>query len=319
MSKSGKVFYFVVDIGGNNIEHAVASWNSDCSGKIQLEKRRKFPTPKFEDFAIEEAQERLYDLIVSQYDEASKHYGALAGIAISSPGAVDPVKGIIIGASAVEYLKEAKIEEALSERLNTPVAVDNDGNCAAWSLVASGKNKRYPSSLLCVVGIFETGIGGGIVINGSVYRGKYYHGGEHIGDAAVPNEHDENWHGAASIEALLKMANKNHASSSVDKVEVAKELFRIVNTVGDAKLATVLDEWYNNVALMLIQVQNTYAPEKIFIGGSISECHGLVGSIRKKIEEIDPIHMPEISKLFDGGNARLIGAVYHFRQMHQES
>ena len=141
------------DRGGTAVKYACSDENGNLTG------HGSFPTP-------ESGLEALLDQMRSVYEAASAA-APLAGIAISSPGAVDGKEGVVRGISAISYIHEIPIVKMIRERLDgLPVSIENDANCVAlgemWLGAAKGK-RNFAS----VVG--GTGIGGAVVINAVSY------------------------------------------------------------------------------------------------------------------------------------------------------
>lgn len=101
--------------------------------------------------------------------------GDITGVAISSPGMVDQITGIIRGASAVPYIHNFPIVAELNNRFELPVAIENDANCAALAEVHAGAARDVRDAVFIVLG---TGVGGAVVLNRQVRHGQHLLGGE---------------------------------------------------------------------------------------------------------------------------------------------
>ena len=107
--------------------------------------------------------------------EKHKILGLVDGVAISAPGAVDDKKGIIGGCSAVPYIHDFFIQKELETLFELPVSLENDVNCAALAEVFKGAAKDVDHALFIVIG---TGIGGAIIQNRKLHKGRNLFGGE---------------------------------------------------------------------------------------------------------------------------------------------
>jgi glucokinase len=108
--------------------------------------------------------------------------GALNAVAAGAPGITDVDSGVVIATSYLMGWQDVPLRLLLEDALNAPVVVDNDVNLAAvgenWAGVAQGA----PDFVFIGIG---TGVGAGIVLNGSPYRGPGWAAGE-IGYMLVP-------------------------------------------------------------------------------------------------------------------------------------
>jgi glucokinase len=99
----------------------------------------------------------------------------LVAAGLGTPGFVDIETGMLTGSENIPGMQETPIFRLLSEGLGVPAFVDNDANCAAAGELAFGAGSRFSSFLLATVG---TGIGGGLVLGGRLWRGARGFAGE---------------------------------------------------------------------------------------------------------------------------------------------
>jgi glucokinase len=112
-----------------------------------------------------EDQERLVDQIAGAIEDARTEDTRAVGIGV--PSLVEFATGRI--ASSVNIpLRDVPLRELLSERCGLPVYVDNDATCAALAEAFEDGKMTCEHLVLFTVG---TGVGGGLVLNGRVYRG----------------------------------------------------------------------------------------------------------------------------------------------------
>ena len=146
-----------IDVGGTKIYNTII----DESGKIvgEIEKR---PTPK----TFEEIKTVFNDII-------SKYEDDVDVIAFATCGAVNNENTGILGSTgniAKEY--PSMDFKSLSSK---PVFVENDANAAAWAEHVIGASKGMPYSVMLTLG---TGVGGGIILDNKLYKGKSGAAGE---------------------------------------------------------------------------------------------------------------------------------------------
>ena len=95
-------------------------------------------------------------------------------IGIGIPGAVDRDRGFVIRTANVP-LDGFDLAAFFAERTSVPIRLDNDANCAALGEAVAGAAKGVKN---CITVTLGTGVGGGIIIDGKIYSGFNFAGGE---------------------------------------------------------------------------------------------------------------------------------------------
>src|SRR6266446_372758 len=151
---------FAADLGGTNLRAATV----DQNGKIHF--RLKQNTPQ-----AEKPDEILRALVsaVAQCQVQSKAAGdCIRAVSVVVPGTVNVLRGVVMKAPNVASLDGFCLTAALKRELNLPAIIENDANAAAvgemWQGAARGKR-----SVVCVT--LGTGVGGGIILDGKLWRG----------------------------------------------------------------------------------------------------------------------------------------------------
>jgi glucokinase len=149
-----------VDVGGTKIASGVV----DEEGKIlDLLKR---PTP-----AANAAG--TIEVISAAVNELSARNDVEA-VGIGAAGFVDESRSAVLFAPNLAWRNEP-VARKVEDRTGLPVVVENDANAAAWAEATMGAGRGQDHVVLITVG---TGIGGGIVVNGGLYRGRWGMAGE---------------------------------------------------------------------------------------------------------------------------------------------
>src|SRR5438105_15831004 len=143
-----------VDVGGTKI---LAIAVEETGRRVGKEVRR--PTPR--------GTTALLDAIVGVISEVRTSAGEIDAVGLGIPGLVDRAGRLAIGPN-LPGIAGVPFRDELQERLHLPVAVDNDATCATWAEVRLGAAKGSQEAFLVTLG---TGIGGGIVMGGSLQRG----------------------------------------------------------------------------------------------------------------------------------------------------
>jgi glucokinase len=115
--------------------------------------------------------------VINEADIKEKHIEA---VCLGVPGSVNPYTGVI-GLAPNLGLKDFNIKEKLQERVSIPVLVENDVNLGALGIKNFGVGKKAVNMLAVFIG---TGIGGGLILEGKIYRGSKFVAGE-IGHVLV--------------------------------------------------------------------------------------------------------------------------------------
>ncbi len=141
-----------VDLGGTKILAAVI----DLSGRIEYQIER--PTPV-------DSQEEMIDALVDAVLELRAADTDAVGFGV--PARIDSRTGVALGAVNTP-LGDIVLEDVLSSRIGLPVGVINDGSAAALAEFLHGAGRGTRDLVLLTLG---TGVGGGIVLDGQLYRG----------------------------------------------------------------------------------------------------------------------------------------------------
>lgn len=240
--------------------------------------------------------------VLNKTSELIKSY-KIDGVAISTCGVVDFENGSIHYANDIipEYTG-INFKKEFLEKFNLNCEIENDVN--AFSL---SEKLKYPNDdyLMITVG---TGIGGGIVANGKLLHGFSLTAGEFgnmiIDDSFLP------WEKLASMSSLVKAGiNANLPISN------GKELFELYDNKNEIAI-TIIDHFYNKLAIGICNLAYVLNPKYIFIGGGISNRKNFIDELTIYINKIKndayfgkTIILP-CSHQNDGG---LIGALVNYK------
>jgi glucokinase len=191
--------------------------------------------------------------------------------------------GEILYSPNLPTIREAPLQDALAAATRHPLVVDNDANVATRGEVAYGAARGLRHALLVTLG---TGIGGGMLLDGELYRGAHGFGGE-IGHITVERGGPlcacgelGHWEAIASGSALGRMARERIergggarilAAANGDVDEVTGVHVDTAARAGDAEAGAVLGEYADNVAIGLAALANVLDPEVIVIAGGLVE------------------------------------------------
>ena len=111
--------------------------------------------------------QRVLDELTEEIEDALEARPDAAGVGIGVPATIDRKRGVAIRGVNLK-LENVPVRDVLSERLQVPVSLDNDANLAALAEHRFGAARGTKVAVLLTLG---TGIGGGIIIDGELFRG----------------------------------------------------------------------------------------------------------------------------------------------------
>ena len=158
-----------VDVGGTKVAAGVV----DEDGSVLVSTRR--PTPS-------SSPEHVEETIAAVVTELRREHDVDA-IGIGAAGFIDAERSTVLFAPNLAWRNEP-LRDAVSKLVDLPVVVENDANAAAWAEHRFGAGRGEPDLVCVTVG---TGIGGGIVLDGRLHRGRHGIGAELGHMQVVPN------------------------------------------------------------------------------------------------------------------------------------
>lgn len=158
-----------IDVGGTKIAGGVVDEHGAIVESLRVE------SPATDAEAIEEAIAGLVTDLRSRHD--------IATVGVGAAGYIDKARAVVLFAPNVAWRNE-DLKGELEKRIDLPVVIENDANAAAWGEFVYGAGHDVDDLLLVTVG---TGVGGGLVLGGEVYRGANGVGAEIGHMRVVPN------------------------------------------------------------------------------------------------------------------------------------
>ncbi len=266
------MYYLGIDLGGTNIAVGVI----DAKGTLLA------------DLSVPTKAERHFSEIVKDMATASTRVieksvlkiSDIKAVGIGSPGSIDSENGICRHANNIN-MNNAPLVKEFRKYLDIPVTLENDANAAAY-----GEYKINGGGADSFVFItLGTGIGGGVIINGKLYKGFNGVGAE-LGHTVICSGGNlctcgrkGCWEAYASVTALINQTrdaiSKNPQSlmaqiSKEDGTVNGKTAF-IAAKNGDMAATEVLNKYFEYIGEGLTNIVNIFQPDKIVIGGNISK------------------------------------------------
>lgn len=282
------------DIGGSAVKYGV--WERD-----HLQEQGSFTTPE----TWEEMKDNLHSV-----KKSLEETHTIEGVAFSAPGAVNQAERRIDGVSAVSYIHENPVYDELETLFKLPISIENDANSAALAEVWRGSAKDNENILFVVIG---TGVGGSVIVNRQVQHGAHLFGGE-FGLMLLDESHT-----FSELATPVQMGWRYAERKNIDKDSIdGKTVFQLAEE-GDPIAIEEVDKFYYYLAIGLYNLTYSFDPEKIILGGGLSNKEGLIPRIEEEFEVLfkrvnHDIFRPILDLCTYKNDANLIGAVYNFIQ-----
>ncbi len=266
-----------VDLGGTKV--AVATLHDQELGDSVIE-----PTDR-------SGSDALIAQVVRMV-ESSRGASSLDGVGIGVPSVVEFETGRVVSSTNIP-LADVPLREVLGERLGVPVFVDNDATVAALAETHDGELRMVAHDLVMIT--VGTGVGGGLVLGGRIYRGATGGAGElghtivglhDSGEVAAPTRFPQpgslEWEASGhALDRLAARCAEQHPDSRLailnaegtpvlgaDAVKAAQD--------GDAAAAKVVEQWGERVGIGVANAINTFDPEEVVIGGGAARAGALL-------------------------------------------
>ncbi|HEU4393221.1 MAG TPA: ROK family protein [Solirubrobacterales bacterium] len=270
-----------------------------------------------------QSEGELVELLVREVGEARDAHPGVSAVGLGIPATIDHDAGVAVSAVNLP-LTDVPIRDVVSERLDLPVFVDNDANVAALAEYLYGAAQGKPNTVMLTVG---TGIGGGLILNGEVYRGATGAGAElgHMVIQADGPPCQGNCPNHGCVEALAsgtaigregRAAAESAPDSAIGRMLAAGEA---VDGTAVTKAALAGDETARGVFELIgsrlgvacSSFANIFQPDAIVVGGgAIAAGDLLLGPARREVREraLNPMNATPVLAATLGNDAGMIGA-----------
>lgn len=311
--------YIGIDLGGTNIAAGLV----DDRGTVL--KTKSLPTHR--ERPIGEIIEDMANLARSLAEEEGHSPSEISAVGIGCPGTVDSTVGEVIYSNNI-VMHHVPMAKEFQKHLPLPVHMENDANAAAFGeYITNGKG--VGSFVFLTLG---TGVGGGIILDGSIWRG-FNGAGAEIGHQTLIYNGEPCTCGRrgcleayASVSALIRQTeeamkrNPNTAMHAWVKQHgsVTGRTAFVCAKDGDKTALEVRDRYIEYVAEGICSIINVLQPEMLFVGGGISrEGETLMAPIRAYCEKYDfnkHCKRTEIRTATLYGDAGIVGAAMAAKQ-----
>jgi len=301
-----------VDIGHNSLEIAVVK----MKGEIVAADTWPLIHPQSKDYLVSILIRAINDI---RLKVAAEGINPIC-IGISAKGFIDHKSGIIIGPDqGIKDWTNVPLAKIVNSETGLPAYVGNDANMMTIAEHRFGAAKGYNNIIFVAL---RTGIGGGIIINGKLYRGVNNAGGE-VGQMIINFDNGisnlgikGSYEHFASASAVVRRYNEEIAVMGVNskKSLTCREIFDM-SYIDSPVAVKVIKENAEMVGIGLANLISIFAPEIIIIGGGMSEANDKYLSMIKKSAFENSLENCRsevlIARAHLGSKAALLGSGYY--------
>ena len=281
-----------IDLGGTKTEGIL------LDEKYDIIERKRIKTP----------QENGYDSIVKSItfliNDLKKKTSEKTSIGLCTPGVTDPNSGLIKN-SNTQCLIGMPLKNDLENILDQEILMENDANCFALaeSLLGSAKDHEVVFGV-----IMGTGVGGGIVINGTIHKGRSNIAGEWGHHILHPNGNECYCGKQGCVETYISGPALERRWFEITGTK--ESLQSITQNLSFEKAEQWKSEFLENFGMALANVIDILDPDAIVLGGGVSNVSFLYDEGKKAVYEkvfSDLVNTPILKNKL-GDSAGVFGA-----------
>ncbi|PIP19870.1 MAG: hypothetical protein COT38_05020 [Candidatus Omnitrophica bacterium CG08_land_8_20_14_0_20_41_16] len=302
-----KKYIIAVDLGGTNLKVALLDL------KYNIKDREILSTRSFME------KEELISGIVYSINRVIKYNNLdktdILGIGLGLPGPIDAKSGIVHFFPNIPGWKEVPLRDILKERLGLPVSLDNDAKIMVLAEHRLGAAKGFANVLCMTLG---TGIGGGIIIGGKLYRGFNNAAGE-VGHLPI-NEKGPlcNCGSVGCLEAYIGNNKIIRAARKEFKRQISLEELSLLAANGNKAAIKIWCNVGRHLGFALAGVVNLLNLDAIVMGGGMANAGKVLfdsvkEALRGQAMSVQGFHV-KIFRAKLGNDAGLIGAAIMMKE-----
>ena len=307
-TRAGENLVFAADLGGTYLRVALV----DESGKIHQQAKQRTPKGDSPDCVVDA-------LAAAAEKWRSKDGRGIAAASIMVPGTVDNCNAVVVQAPNLPALAGFPLKAVLEERFGWPVLLENDANAAAVGEMWMGAARGCRDVVSVTLG---TGVGGGVILDGELWRGAHGSAGE-IGHSTVdPFSKLKCKCGNvgclelfASATAIVRMTREDlprFPNSVLHREELTAERVYDAGRDGDELALSVFKRFGVYLGVGLANLINIIDPEIIVIaGGAVNGWDLFARDMQREVNERAvrvTAQQVKIAAAQCGDNAGLLGA-----------
>jgi glucokinase len=255
-----RTLVLALDIGGTKLAAGVV----DETGAVHSFVVR----PSRTELGVDAVLTDLFALGREAIDRSGVGWSELEGVGIGCGGPLDAERGVLIAPPHLPGWHDVPVSALAEREFDMPVTLENDATAAAegerrWGAGAGARNMVYLT--------LSTGVGGGVVIDGRLYRGSSGNGGE-LGHVTV-DWHGRRCRGCGRLGCLEAYVSGTSIAERAQEAGLALESAEEVSAAaraGDAGARAVWDETVEALSCGLISIVNLFEPELVVVGGGVT-------------------------------------------------
>ncbi len=311
------------DIGGSAIKYGLCDIHGNLTAKGSQ------PTPNKPDTKVDD----LVAALANIYQDVKANGGRVDGLAIALPGCVN-ADGSMRTGGALYYNYGVPLADLVEKATGLRPVLENDAKAAAAAELWMGALQGVDAGAVLILG---TGLGGGFIINGSVYQGPFGSAGELSAFVLDCSNFSATLTMAAQVISAAGLVLKACEALGLDynfTADVAhrqmpidgKKVFELYHQ-GNEAIKQVLDDFGYETGKLIFNLCVVLNLQKVAIGGGISAQECLIDAIccgTEKAWETNPtsqlkpplITMPQVDVCHFRNDANLIGAMHQYLERH---
>ena len=275
-----------LDVGGTKLAAGVV----DDAGAVHS----FVVSPTHSERGREQALDRLFELGRRAVGESGLGWEQVQAVGIGCGGPLDAAAGVLLAPLHLPDWRDVPIVALAAREYERPAALENDATAAAAGEHRYGAGRGRRNMVYLTI---STGVGGGVVVDGRLYRAAGGNGGE-LGHVTV------DWHGRrcrgcgrrGCLEAYVSGTSiaeraqealaARHPPSTLDALEdVTAEDVAAAARGGDRLATAIWDETLEALACGLTSIVNLFEPELVVVGGGVSRTgEQLLGPVRERVQ-----------------------------------
>jgi glucokinase len=273
-SAGGEAPVLALDIGGTKLAAGVV----DADGSV----RSFLVVPSEPERGPDATLGRLFDLARRAAEASDVDWADVQAVGIGCGGPLDAERGVLLAPPHLPGWRDVPVGALAEREFGRPVTLENDATAAAagehrWGAGAGTRNMVYLT--------ISTGVGGGAVIDGRLYRGARGNGGE-LGHVTV------DWRGRpcrgcgrrGCLEAYVSGTSIAERARELGLDLATAEEVASAAAAGDEGASRVWDETVEALACGLTSIVNLFEPELVVVGGGVSRSgEQLLGPVRELV------------------------------------
>lgn len=281
-------YYAGIDIGGTNISTGIVDENFKIVGKGKI----KTGTGRSYDEVIVD----ILETVRLAAADAKVDMEDIRSIGVGCPGTCNTETGIVEYSNNLRW-NNAPLVADIEKAFGKKTYFDNDANVAAYGEYLAGAAKGAKNAIVITLG---TGVGAGIIINGKIFSGSNFAGGEIGHTVIVVDGYEcscgrkgcfEAYSSATGLIRMTREAAEAHPESKIcqlveaDGKISARTAFNAAKMLDDVGQA-VVDRYIKHLACGIANTINIFQPDILCIGGGVcNEGDNLLVPLKKQVAE----------------------------------